>query len=198
MGVKRLKKEWLSDLLSGDDQRAQGAAARIAAVGEDALPELKAMLDDPEEEVRWWAVRVLAEMDHLETPALLRKALHDEGESVRQCAALALRKRPNPESLPDLISLLAAGEPLTRRLAGDALIALGPLAVPELMAVLEGGPVGAQIEAARGLAKIGDTRAITPLYRLLDSPSALLSYWAEEGLENMGVGMVFFKPRKGN
>ncbi|MFO8035006.1 MAG: HEAT repeat domain-containing protein [Anaerolineales bacterium] len=192
-----MKKEWLSDLLSGDDQRAQEAAARIAAVGEHALPELKTMLDDPEEEIRWWAVRALAAMDHPEIPDLLRKALHDEGESVRQCAALALRERPNPEALPDLVELLEAGDTLTRRLAGDALIALGALAVPELMAVMGGGSVGAQVEAARGLAKIGDKRAIAPLYHLLDSPSALLSYWAEEGLENMGVGMVFFKPGKG-
>lgn len=192
-----LKKEWLSDLLSGDDQRAQEVAARIAAVGEDALPALKAMLDDPEEDVRWWAVRALVEMDHPEIPGLLQKALHDEGESVRQCAALALRKWPSPEALPDLVELLEAGDTLTRRLAGDALIALGSLAAPELMAALEGGSVAAQVEAARGLAKIGDKRAITPLYRLLDSPSALLSYWAEEGLENMGVGMVFFNPGEG-
>ncbi len=189
--------EVFSELNGGDERRAQEAVLKIAALGEEVLPELQAMLDAPEEEVRWWVVRVLAEMDHPEIPDLLRKALHDEGESVRQCAALALRKHPHPEARSDLVDLLNAADTLTRRLAGDALIALGSLAVPDLVEVLEERPVRAQVEAARGLAKIGDKRAIAPLYRLLDSPSALLSYWAEEGLETMGVGMVFFQPGKG-
>ena len=41
---------------------------------------------------------------------------------------------------------------------------------------------------------IGDTRAIPELYKMLDSDSALLEYWASDGLERMGVGMVFFAP----
>jgi hypothetical protein len=36
---------------------------------------------------------------------------------------------------------------------------------------------------------IGDTRAVPGLFEALEG-SALQEYWAEEGLERMGVGMV--------
>ena len=45
------------------------------------------------------------------------------------------------------------------------------------------------------LAKIGDERAIPVLFEALDDSSALIEYWASEGLEKMGVGMVFYKPK---
>jgi HEAT repeat protein len=52
----------------------------------------------------------------------------------------------------------------------------------------------ARREAARSLAAIGDPRAVPALYEVLEDDSALLVYWAEQGLERMGVGMAFFKP----
>jgi HEAT repeat protein len=58
---------------------------------------------------------------------------------------------------------------------------------------MESGSHIARLEAARALASIGDTRAIPALFDALDD-SALLEYWANEGLERMGVGMCFFSP----
>ncbi len=52
----------------------------------------------------------------------------------------------------------------------------------------------ARREAARSLAAIGDPRAVPALYSVLEDDSALLVYWAEQGLERMGVGMVYFNP----
>jgi HEAT repeat protein len=46
----------------------------------------------------------------------------------------------------------------------------------------------------RALARIGDQRAIPALFRALDDESALIEYWATKGLEDMGVGMIFFEP----
>jgi HEAT repeat protein len=51
-----------------------------------------------------------------------------------------------------------------------------------------------RLEAVRALAKIGDDCAIPALCEALDDNSALIEYWASEGLEKMGVGMVFYKP----
>ena len=45
----------------------------------------------------------------------------------------------------------------------------------------------------RALAMIGDQRAIGTLFTALDDPSAIVEYWADEGLVRMGIGMVFFK-----
>lgn len=189
-----LKSRLFAELRGGNERLSQAAVVQIAALGESVLSDLEEMLADSEEEGRWWAVRVLAEMDLPSSRDMIHSALDDEEESVRQCAVLALREHPQPETLSKLIEMLDTGETLTRRLVGDALIALGPQAVPSLLKTLESGSTRAQVEAARALAKIGDTRAVPALYRLLDADSALLSYWAEEGLERMGVGMVFFDP----
>jgi len=59
--------------------------------------------------------------------------------------------------------------------------------------MLQGDPL-VRIEVVRALSKLGDQRAIPALFEALDDSSALIEYWASEGLEKMGVGMVFFKP----
>jgi HEAT repeat protein len=59
---------------------------------------------------------------------------------------------------------------------------------------MENGSPQARIEAARALGFIGDARAVPQLFKALDGDSAILEYWADQGLERMGVGMVFFNP----
>ena len=63
-----------------------------------------------------------------------------------------------------------------------------------LLDAMQHGEHLARLEAVRALAKIGDQRAIPALFEALDDSSALIEYWASEGLEKMGVGMVFYKP----
>jgi HEAT repeat protein len=146
-----------------------------------------------EADVRWWAARALAALPNADTVPLLLQALEDEAAAVRQCAALGLRQRPDPDAVAGLARALDDPDSLTRRLAGEALQAIGSAAVPALLAVMESGSHIARLEAARALASIGDTRAIPALFDALDD-SALLEYWANEGLERMGVGMCFFSP----
>jgi HEAT repeat protein len=50
------------------------------------------------------------------------------------------------------------------------------------------------LEAARALALIGDQRAIPALFALLSEDSVMLDYWANEGLDKMGAGMVYLIP----
>ena len=83
---------------------------------------------------------------------------------------------------------------MTRRLAGDALAAIGSQTVPLLLDAMQNGEHIVRLEAVRALAKIGDESAIPALFEALDDRSALIEYWANEGLEKMGVGMVFYKP----
>jgi HEAT repeat protein len=51
-----------------------------------------------------------------------------------------------------------------------------------------------RLEAVRALAYIGDKRSIPQLFQALDEDSAMLEYWANEGLQKMGIGMMFYKP----
>ncbi len=189
-----LQSRLFSELRGGDDGLAESAAVRIAALGARVLPELERMLVEGDEETRWWAIRTLAEMDGVDAMGLLQQGLRDPSSAVRQGAALAFVHRPALRAAPDLVRILEDEDSLARRLAAEALAALGSEGVPLLLDVLETGNTRARVEAARGLAKMGDERAVAPLYHLLEDESALLSYWAEEGLKGMGIGMVFYKP----
>lgn len=186
--------ERLADLLSGDLDRAEAAAAALPAYDEAAFAALLPLLQDENEDTRWWATRALAGFSTPAASEQLTAALGDASLSVQQCAALALSQRQWAPSVPPLAALLASQDGLLARLAGDALVAQGDEAVDALIAVLEGNVPAARVEAARALAFIGDTRAIPALFKLLDTESALLEHWANEGLQKMGVGMAFFKP----
>jgi HEAT repeat protein len=185
----------LSDLLCGDDQSAEQAAQALARQPQ-ALPELYKLLDSSDPEHRWWAVRVLAGCEPAEqTTRRLLAALEDDSSEVRQAAALALCHRPDLQAAPALIRALADPDPLVASLAGNALALLKAEAVPALMAALdEMANPAARRGIVRALAEIGDPRAIPALMKAIQSDSALMQYWAEHGLEKLGLGMVFVKP----
>lgn len=190
--------EHLIALASGDDERAEAAAAGIAALPppqlDEALAQLSAWLSSPDVDTRWWAVRTLSAIPNERTPSLLIQALRDPQAAVRQCAALGLRLRPDPSAVAPLIQALSDEDQLAAALAADALIEIGEPAVEALLEVMASASQAARLKAVRALALIGDQRSIPVLFAALDEDSALLEYWASRGLERMGVGMVFFTP----
>lgn len=184
----------LQQLTCGDDTRAEAAAAQLAEAGTEAVPALLRLLESQDADHRWWAARALAAIDTPSARAGLVGALKDADVAVRQCAALGLRQRPTAQAIADLLAMLGEGNPLSARLAADALAAVGAEAVPALLQAASSGPPRVRIEAARALARMEDPQAAPALLALLDDPSAVVQYWAEEGLERMGLGMVFFEP----
>jgi HEAT repeat protein len=183
-----------SEFISGSDFRAEKAALDLTSTGLQNITVINQLLADQRVEVRWWAIRSLAEVQSPKVTPLLVNSLSDPDLSVRQCAALALQHQPDPLATPVLIQLLNSTDQLLARLAGDALIAIGSDAVPALLEVMQEGNLKIRIEAARALGKIGDTRAVPELFKALDGESAILEHWAGEGLERMGIGMVFYQP----
>jgi HEAT repeat protein len=90
---------------------------------------------------------------------------------------------------------LSDASPYLARIATDALIQIGKPAVPGLIRTLEADAHSqVRANAARALALIGDTSAIPALYRALEDDSVVARHWAEEGLDRMGLGQVYFKP----
>ncbi len=181
----------------GDDEATEQAVQALVASGEAAVPALLELSQADDAETRWWALRALAEIQHPDVPRRLQEALHDPDPAVRQVAALGLRHQPTSEAVPDLITLLAGKDRLLASLAADALAAIGKAATEALIQALREGSPAARIEAARALAQLGDQASIPALFEALDSPSPFVEHWANEGLERMGVGMVFFNPGGG-
>lgn len=184
----------LDELTCGRDQHAESVVHRIASYGERAAIKLQVLYRHSDADIRWWALRTISEIPSECSKNTLMSGLGDEDCGVRYCALLGLRQQPTPQAIPTLINLLHNPDQLVTRLAADALIQCSEEAVPALLEVMKNGPQDARLEAVRALAHIGDKRSIPDLFRALDEDSAMLEYWANEGLEKMGIGMVFFKP----
>lgn len=183
----------LAELTCGDDVRAEIAVSELAGRGAEILLSMKALLDSPEVDARWWAIRTLAQMADPPSDWLI-VALADPASEVRQCATLALCHHPDGNAIPSLVRLLADPEPVSAELAANALTAIGGDALPALVEALEKGPHKARVEAVRALAAIRDPRAIPSLMAALEEDSLSMQFWAEEGLERLGLGMVYLKP----
>jgi len=209
-------KVFLDSVAAGDDARTEEAAlalghrsvesvptARLSVSTEldDAvrrsarvMPSLRALLADADTDRRWWAARALAAVGTPAARDLLIATLTDPDPDVRACAAQGLGELRAEDAVAGLVRCLADPSPFVSRIAADGLARIGPPAVTALIAALQEGEVLARAGAARALSFIQPDDAIPALYAALDDPSAIVTYYAEEALERMGVGLVFFRP----
>ena len=185
--------ELLAELTSGDDTRAENSIPAIVDLGMAAIPALLELTLAEEVDSRWWAVRALAASPHTRTENLI-PLLSDSASEVRAAAALALCNHPDESAIPALINTLSDEDSLTAGLAGNALVKIGSPSVPSLLTVMSEAPTGISIIVLRALSEIRDHRAIPVMMKSLSEESAVLQYWAQEGLQRLGLDMVYGKP----
>lgn len=185
--------ELLAELTSGDDARAEKSIPAIVDLGLAAIPTLLELTRAEEVDSRWWAVRALAASPHARTENLI-PLLSDSASEVRAAAALALCNHPDESAIPALINTLSDEDSLTAGLAGNALVKIGSPSVPSLLTVMSEAPTSIRIIVLRALSEIRDHRAIPVMMKSLSEESAVLQYWAQEGLQRLGLDMVYGKP----
>ena len=183
----------LADLTSGDETRAEGAVPGLVALGEQAFPALRDLLNSTDADQRWWALRTLAGAPRARTEWLL-PFLNDPAPAVRQAAALGLCGRPDETAIRPLVRALSDADSMVSSLACSALVVIGKAAVPSLLEIPKDAPQMARINATRALAEIADHSAIPALMAALEEDSVMMQHWAEEGLERLGLNMVYLKP----
>ena len=185
----------LEDLLSGDEARAEGAVPALIELGQDAIPALMNLAHSSDVDSRWWAIRTLAQSPLASTEWLIPFLSNDQAPEVRQCAALGLAGKPDESAIRPLIQALSDADSMTGNLAMNALIKMGKAAVPALIECVKDGhsPQAARIPALRALAEIRDHRAIPVMMQVMEEDSVLLQHWAQEGLERLGLDMVYIK-----
>lgn len=186
--------DWFAELASGDDRRAERASEALARLGPRSLPRLLQLTQSDSADLRWWAVRCLAGIYEPGADRALVEALGDPSPAVRQAAAVALRQRPLADAIPALLALLGCDEALLQRLAGDALAACGAEATAALALAAKDPAPAIRVGAVRALALNDDPGAIPALYAALEDPSSMVEYWAGEGLDRRGLGMIYFQP----
>jgi len=183
----------LLDLTSGDEARAESSVSSLIDLGEEAIPALLDVMNSPNADSRWWALRTLAQSPLSRTEWLV-PFLNDSAPEVRQCAALGLANKPDDMSINPLVQAMNDEDALICSLAANALIKIGSAAVPSLIEVVKSASQSSRIHALRALAEIRDHRAIPVMMQVMDEESALLQHWAKEGLERLGLDMVYMKP----
>jgi HEAT repeat protein len=183
----------LADLTSGDEARAEAAALELAEVGDAGLPALEPLLRSADVDRRWWAVRTLGQM---QTPpsGWLIEALSDNSSEVRAAAALALSTHPAEDAAPALVQALQDEDSIVAILAVNAIVAIGQPAVPALLDAYPNSTPRGRIQSMRALAELQDHRAIPLMLKATEQESAMLYHWAEQGLERLGLNMVYIKP----
>jgi HEAT repeat protein len=183
----------LGDLTSGDEERAEKALPALLIMGQSVIPVLLDLLKSEDVDQRWWAVRALSQSPQGRSEWLI-PLLNDPSVEIRQAAALGLSNHPDEAAIPPLILALGDSDALVSNLAMHALVSNGKTAVLALMDIPADAPLPARINALRALAEIKDHRAIPILMAALEQDSALLQHWAEEGLERLGLTMVYLNP----
>ena len=197
----------LSDLTSGSETRAEKAVPVLIELGDESIPALLDLTRSSDVDHRWWALRVLAQSPQAQAQWLV-PFLTDPAREVRQCAALGLAIKPDESATVSLVRALSDEDSMVSSLAVNALVKIGKAAVPALIEVVKPNPEGssaahqgegkapqsARIHALRALAEIRDHRAIPVMMKVMEEDSALLQHWAKEGLDRLGLDMVYMKP----
>jgi HEAT repeat protein len=162
-------------------------------MGAQAVPALLDLTKSPDIDSRWWALRTLACSPHCQVGWLV-PFLNDPAPEMRQCAALGLASRSDESAIEPLVHALTDEDSMTASLAVNALVKAGGAAVPFLIEAVKNGSQVQRIHALRALAELRDHRAIPVMMQVMQEDSALLQHWAQEGLERLGLDMVYIKP----
>ncbi len=184
----------------GMKSRAEAAVVPLIGLAEAAIPALLELTRSPDVDTRWWALRILAASPQLESGWLL-PFLNDPAPEVRQCTALGLAGKPDESAVAPLVHALGDEDSMVSTLAANALVKIGSPSVPSLIEAVkpstaeETGSQSRRIHALRALAEIRDHRAIPVMMQVMQEDSALLQHWAQEGLERLGLDMVYIKPQ---
>jgi len=124
----------------------------------------------------------------------LKDVLNDGDPDLRACAALALGRIRDASAAPALATRLGDASAFVASIAADALSLIGEPAVETLAESLASPEPHTRLLAVRALSRIKSQEAIGPLFGVLQDPSYLVRYYAQEALEALGVGMVLFSP----
>lgn len=145
------------------------AARTLGAIGGDeAVLALQHKASEEDVQLRVAVVKALGRARSPKALETLVEALSDVHKTVRREAAAALGKLADPRAVAPLMASLEHG---TSERAIWALAEIGEPALEPLVHALENA-AHQRGWMARALGELGDTRAVPPLLRVLDSPMA--------------------------
>jgi hypothetical protein len=138
------------------DSVRRAAAKALGPLGNpEALPALRAALDDPSKTVQMWAMKSLGELRDRERFGTLVLRLKDDDPGVRAFAAIALGDIGDQRATKPLVNVLDDRSGTVRGLAIGALVKLrDPHALAALKSARDQASVFRRRSYARGLQKL--------------------------------------------
>ncbi len=173
----------LSALEIGDFQQRWDVSKIFTRLGNVAIPPLVAILGDDaaEDELRWYAIRILGELKQTEAiPCLVELIQSNDNEELRGMAAVALGQLGKTAILA-LTDLLAHDE--TRLLATQTLCYIrNKETILPLLSVAQDSQVAVRAAAIEALSSFHDPRIPSVLLASLEDISATVRQEAVRGL----------------
>jgi HEAT repeat protein len=178
----------LADVLRRYSRKLTGEAdARVAAYF-GGKPAVQTALRDLRGRRMWRraaAAYRLGDMSNPEVAPALLNALDDGRRPVRAAAARSLGRLGIVDAALPLVEALVSGR-VPNGVAGQALVELGPTAVPELRRIAEHPDPQVKTAAITLVGLVGDSRATELGVRALEDPSADVRRAAAETLGRIG------------
>lgn len=176
--------------LAGPDWGAREAAAEaLYRIGTEALGPLEAALGRDDDDVRFWALKVLGRLRAVATVDRVRAFLDSGRRDLAGAAMRALATMGDREALPRIVVFLGSPDPFLRAEAVEALASYGDFAVKLLADMLDGSRRVVRLAATEALGLSGDS-ALVPVLEKLKEDSAELRYWAVRALERFDRPVV--------
>ena len=173
--------------------RAEGVKAleELARSDPEALAAIQDMMNDPSEDVRWWSIDTLADINSKESIPLLMNMLNDSSEKVRREAINSLG-RMGADAGPQVAGFLDSQDPETRAYAIDA---LGKMkyagATDALIASLDDQNGRVRSEAIWSLAETGAKSAAPALRKIYNENPGDNRYSLVRCLKTLGDNEPF-------
>ncbi len=168
--------------------RRARAAADLGLVGAtDALPALRAALDDPDLPVRRAAVWAVGQVGDRQALAELVSRLGDPSENIGRRVQEVVAVRGH-EVEQEILDYVAATESRPGRLAGVELIGWLRIAagVPLLLRLIDDPDAETRIKSVKAAAAIGDPRFLAPFHERLRDAQWEVRCQAAKGLGVLG------------
>jgi HEAT repeat protein len=178
----------LAEVLGRYSRQLTGAADnRVADYfrGSEALAQSQRELGSRRMWQRATAAYRLGDMGCQEAAPALLAALHDKQRTVRAAAARSLGRLKVVEAAKPLVEALVSGR-VPNGVAGQALVQLGPAAVPELRTIAEHPSYRLRATAIALLGLVGDSADSPLAVRCLEDPSAEVRAAAADTLARIG------------
>ena len=173
--------------------RAEGVKAleELARSDPQALAAIQDMLNDSSEDVRWWSIDSLADIDSKESIPLLMNMLNDSSEKVRREVINSLG-RMGADAGPQVAGFLDSQDPETRAYAIDA---LGKMkyagATDALISSLDDENGRVRGEAIWSLAETGAKNAVPALRKIYNENPGDNRYSLVRCLKTLGDNEPF-------